>query len=146
MRIDGKWIQCADGATRPLINAAVEQAGGGRYSEFFLLDRGADVTVFSAAVLQHLNLPPVPPPPGYRLVGVGGSNPSVLVDAVVKFRRSDGVPARVRGRFAGFTAPSATDYSILGRDVTGNFDVILSRRRGDVLLLAPNHHYQIVGS
>ena len=39
---------------------------------------------------------------------------------------------------------SATDLSILGRDVLDNFDVLLSRRRGQVLLLAPNHQYQVV--
>jgi hypothetical protein len=29
------------------------------------------------------------------------------------------------------------------RDVLGNFDVILSRRRAAVLLLAPIHHHQV---
>jgi hypothetical protein len=35
---------------------------------------------------------------------------------------------------------------ILGRDVLDNFDVILSRRRNEVLLLAPNHHYEVARS
>jgi hypothetical protein len=33
--------------------------------------------------------------------------------------------------------------SILGRDVLDNFDVIVSRRRDEVLLLAPNHRYEV---
>ena len=39
---------------------------------------------------------------------------------------------------------SATDMSILGRDVLNHFDLILSRRRSEVLLLAPNHQYRVV--
>ena len=33
--------------------------------------------------------------------------------------------------------------SVLGRDVLNNFDVILSWRRKEVLLLAPNHQYHV---
>jgi hypothetical protein len=33
--------------------------------------------------------------------------------------------------------------SVLGRDVLDNFDVIFSRRRDEVLLLAPNHSYTV---
>jgi hypothetical protein len=33
--------------------------------------------------------------------------------------------------------------SVLGRDVLVQFDVILSRRRNEVLLLAPNHQYRV---
>jgi hypothetical protein len=33
--------------------------------------------------------------------------------------------------------------SILGRDVLNHFDLILSRRRNEVLLVAPNHQYRI---
>ena len=38
---------------------------------------------------------------------------------------------------------AVTDLSILGRDVLNHFDLILSRRRNEVLLLAPNHHYRV---
>ena len=41
--------------------------------------------------------------------------------------------------------PTATDLSILGRDVLNHFDVILSRRNNEVLLLAPNHRYRVEG-
>ena len=49
----------------------------------------------------------------------------------------------MRGEFAAFTDRSATDLSILGRDVLNHFELILSRRRNEVLLLAPNHHYRV---
>ncbi len=51
---------------------------------------------------------------------------------------SDGVTRPV------VTAEMASDLCVLGRDVTDNFDLILSRRRRDALLLAPTHQYQIV--
>ena len=62
---------------------------------------------------------------------------------VVEFVRDDGGAARVHGEFAGFTDPAATDLSVLGRDVLDNFDLIISRRRNEVLLIAPKHRYRI---
>ena len=62
---------------------------------------------------------------------------------VMEFIRDDGGPVRVRGEFAGFTDPTATDLSVLGRDVLDNFDLIISRRRNEILLLAPRHQYRI---
>jgi hypothetical protein len=50
---------------------------------------------------------------------------------------------RVLGEFAGFTDPSASDQSILGRDVLNNFDVIISKPREEVLLLSPRHRYDV---
>ena len=49
----------------------------------------------------------------------------------------------MRGEFAAFTDPAATDLSILGRDILNHFDVILSRRRNEVLLLAANHQFRV---
>ncbi len=69
----------------------------------------------------------------------------MLVDTVLELGSQDGAPARVRGRFAAFTDSTATDLSILGRDVLNHFDVILSRRNNEVLLLAPNHQYRVEG-
>jgi hypothetical protein len=48
------------------------------------------------------------------------------------------------GLLGGFLDPAASDMDILGRDVLNNFDVILSYRRREVLLLAPNHAYQVL--
>lgn len=47
------------------------------------------------------------------------------------------------GTFAGLLDPTASDSDILGRDVLGIFDVIVSRPRDQVLLLHPPHAYQI---
>ena len=115
-----------------------------RNHDRFLIDSGADRTVFSAAFLAKLQLPLHAPPAGFALAGISGESAYAMVATALEFTRDDGGPARVRGEFAAFTDPAATDLSILGRDVLDNFDVILSRRRGQVLLLAPNHQYQVV--
>lgn len=81
--------------------------------------------------------------PDFTLSGIGGTSEFVLVTTMLEFMRDDGGPVRVRGEFAGFTAPAATDLSVLGRDVLDNFDLIVSRRRNEIVLLAPRHRYQI---
>ena len=65
------------------------------------------------------------------------------MNTVVELPRADGDPARVRGKFAAFTDPAATDLSILGRDVLDLFDVIVSRRRNEVLLVTGNHQDRV---
>jgi hypothetical protein len=81
--------------------------------------------------------------PNFTLSGIGGTIEFVLVTTVIEFIRDSGRVVRVRGEFAGFTDPTATDLSVLGRDVLDNFDLILSRRRDEILLLAPNHQYRV---
>lgn len=143
MRIAGRWLFGADGVSRPIVAAAVRAADGHPHFEHFLVDTGADRTALSAAFLARLRLPTNPPPSGLVLAGIGGTSPFVVVQSVIEFACDDGGAVRVHGRFGAFVDPSATDLSILGRDVLDNFDVLVSRRRNEVLLLAPNHHYHI---
>ena len=143
MQIVGEWLLCDDRVTRPVVRAQVVGADGTPRSDRFLIDSGADRTVFSAALLRRLQLPAKHPPPGLALMGISGTSGFVLVTTVVEFTRDDGNPAQVRGEFAAFTDPLSTDLSGLGRDVLDNFDVILSRRRNELLLLALNHRYQV---
>jgi hypothetical protein len=49
----------------------------------------------------------------------------------------------VSGAFAVFASPESSDVSVLGRDVTNNFDVIYSFPRREVLLLAAPHGYVV---
>jgi len=142
MQIIAQWITRSDGVTRPMVQANVLGASGNYFNEFFLIDTGADRTVLSASFAGRLNLPASPPPPGYSLVGISGQTGVVLLSTVLEFTRDDGGPARVHGELAAFTAPGATDSSVLGRDVLDHFDLIVSRRRNEVLLLAPRHQYQ----
>ena len=143
MQIKGEWLTCDDGVTRPVAIAHLPDADGKPRAERFLVDSGADRTVLSASILAKLKLAPVQPPEGSGLVGVGGRTPYVLIAAVLVFAREGGGFARVRGEFAAFSELSATDFSVLGRDILNNFDVILSRPRSELLHLAPNHRYLV---
>jgi hypothetical protein len=143
MLIRGEWLVCPDGVTRPAVPIDVPGAGGVLCHRRFLVDSCADHTVFSAALLHDLGLPGGSLPPGLTFQGVGGTSPVVVITTVLEFARADGGTARVRGQFAAFTDPQATDMSILGRDVLDHFGVIISRRRNEVLLLAPNHSYTV---
>jgi hypothetical protein len=143
MRIVGEWLECDDGITRPAVRAQVLNVDGQFVADRFLVDSGADRTAFSADLLRDLRLPSERSTSIVALMGVGGTTSFVLVSTAIELTRDDGGPATIRGAFAAFTDPRATDLSILGRDVLDNFDVILSRRRNEVLLLAPNHQYHV---
>lgn len=143
MRIEGEWLQCDDGVIRPTIRIYVQGVDGRNYADDFLIDTGADRTTFSADFLRELRLVNVSPPLGAALHGIGGATLFVLVRTTIQFTCDDGRPVTVRGEFAAFTDPTATDLSILGRDVLNIFDIIISRRRNEVLLLAPNHQYHV---
>ena len=143
MVIKGSYILGADGITRPILELSVRQASGPPQKALFLVDSGADGTVFCADLLALLNLPTQSPQSGVAYQGIGGGSPTVVVSTVLELPRADGGAATVRGQFAAFTDPKATDVSILGRDVLDHFDVIQSRRHNEVLLLAPPHQYRI---
>ena len=144
MLIAGEWLRCNDDVTRPVVPIRVHGASGLYYDEAFLVDSGADRTVFSAFLLRATRLPVEHPSSRGVLQGVGGVAASVFVATALELTTSDGRPITPRGEFAAFTDPQATDLSILGRDVLDTFDVIISRRRDEVLLLAQAHGYTIV--
>ncbi len=143
MRIVGRWFTCDDGMNRPIVETTILSATGQPVFERFLVDSCADCTVLSADVLQRLQLTGQTPQAGLSLKGISGAGNYVVVNPDVEFLHADGGPARIRGTMAAFTDPTATDLSILGRDVLDHFDVIISRRRNEVLLLADNHQYHV---
>src|SRR5438128_1885681 len=103
MRVDGRWHQFDDGDDRPVVEAEVQSAGGVWVRVVFLLDGGADRTVFDASfrsVLAPLALPGGSSP---LLAGVGGRTNALFVPTTVRFRRDDGAPVVVRGDFGVFT-------------------------------------------
>jgi hypothetical protein len=145
MRVIGMWMPCDDGAVRPVIECLVTGSGARQVDEHFFVDSCADCTVLSADLLKRLGLTGKPSPSHLALKGISGAGSYVVVSTVVELMHAEGRPARIRGEMAAFTDPTATDFSILGRDVLDSFDVIISRRRNEVLLLAENHSYQVTG-
>jgi hypothetical protein len=113
MRVVGMWMPCDDGAVRPVIECLVTGSGARQVDEHFFVDSCADCTVLSADLLKRLNLTGKPPPRHLALKGISGAGSYVVVNTVVEFLRAeDGI----RGEMAAFTDPTATDFSILGRD------------------------------
>jgi hypothetical protein len=142
MRIDGSWKLCDDGVLRLVFRAHVRTGDGSRMEVPFLADTGADRTVFSEAVFRALNLPPIGQP--IQLEGVGGASASVAIDTDIEMQREDGTMVRFKGRFAAVTAPGMLDMSVLGREITNLFAVIVDRPGDVVCLLGAGHHYQVV--
>ncbi len=48
MRIVGEWFVCADGVPRPTLKGFAADVTGTNCRERFLVDTGADATVFAA--------------------------------------------------------------------------------------------------
>ena len=79
LRIVGGWLVCDDGITRPVIVARVPRAIGGTQSDRFLVDSGADRSVFGAHLWRRLHVVGQRPSAGNPLLGVGGGAAFVLV-------------------------------------------------------------------
>jgi hypothetical protein len=118
-------------------------ADGSSFIELFLVDTCADCPVLSARPPRKLHIAAPPPAGGLSLQGVGGSRAFVRVTTALGLTRTDGGPVTIRGEFAAFTDPAATDLRILGRDVLDIFDVIAGQRPNEALLITGNHQDRI---
>lgn len=144
MRIDGEWFECDDGFVRPVVRGEIQNARGKWEPAPFLVDTGADCTVFSASVLQLLGFDPTKSDD--QLGGVGGISDSVSLVTQIRFPRNDGGLASFRGEFAAFTKLEALDMCVLGRDILDLFAVIVDRPNDAVMLLRPPHEYLLAPS
>lgn len=143
MRIVGTWRTCDDGIARPVLRVVLFDALGEPLTEWFLIDTGADQTVLSGVVYFRLGTPGRRPDGGQRLIGIGGASDFVVVTTEAELTRDDGRVVKIRGEVAAFTDPAATDFSVLGRDVLDNFDLVVSRRTDEICMLAGSHGYRI---
>lgn len=140
MRVNGDWVPCEDGVIRPIVQGQIRLADGDWLEVPFLLDAGADRTVFSSDLfdlLQALEIGEL------RLAGIGGASGAIVISTEVGFTRDDGKLVTVRGTFGVFTDYESADLSVLGRDVTNNFGVIYDYPNRLIALLAPPHGYEI---
>ncbi len=78
-----------------------------------------------------------------KLSGVGGAVECLLLGTRLGFTRDDAKLISINGSFGIFTDLHSSDISVLGRDVTDNFDVIYSFPKREVLLLAMPHSYMV---
>ncbi|HTE18067.1 MAG TPA: hypothetical protein VK689_06765 [Armatimonadota bacterium] len=140
MLFNGEWYLCSDGVRRPVIRSEVLAQDGTWTPTFFLVDTGADRTVLSGAVLAILGLPVI----GFeRLGGVGGIAHSVVVETQIRLTRENGGKVLFHGQFAAFSEVEALDMSVLGRDVTGLFAMIVDAPGDVVCLVGPGHGYSV---
>src|SRR5207244_3085276 len=107
----------------------------------FLLDAGADRTVFSSDFFSFLQPLEVVGAETILLAGVGGRAESITIETAIAFVRDDGQMVTIRGTFGVFTKGESADLSILGRDVTNKFSVIYDYPGQTISLLAPPHSY-----
>ncbi len=144
MRFDGSWRLCDDGVVRPVFSAAVRAENGAWVPAVFLADVAADRTVLSEDLWRALGLPGHPS--GQHLEGVGGRASSVSVTTAIRLQRETGATVLFNGQFAAVTDPAALDMSVLGRDITNLFAVIVDRMQDLVCMLGQGHRYTIFGA
>jgi predicted aspartyl protease len=141
MRIDGQWLLSDDGVMRPMISGEILTGNGSWERSEFLVDTGADRTVFSAATLARLALQSLAMPEG--ISGVGGMVDSVIVETQIQLTREDAGNVVFRGRYVAVTELEALDINILGRNITDLFAVIVDRLHDVVCLLGQRYRYSI---
>jgi hypothetical protein len=141
MQVSGEWFLCDDGVERPVIRGEVLTGRGTWEPALFLVETGADRTVLDAIRLEVLQLPAVPTRD--RLGGLGGLVNSVGLATTIRLTEEDGGKVTFRGEFAAVTDPEALDMSVLGREITGLFAVIVDRPGNAVRLVGQRHRYVI---
>ncbi len=141
MRIDGGWYVFDDDVSRPVILGEVLAHDGSWVQTIFLVDTGADRTVFNAAVCAKL---------GFEsshqqefLGGLGGLTESIYFETQIRLTRDGGGKPIFRGSYAAVLKEDALDFSILGRDLLSLFSLIVDEPQQVVSLLSQRHHYTI---
>ena len=140
MRIDGLWSLC-DGRLLPVIRAEVRAGDGSWQKVDFIVDTGADRTVLSAEIMEHLQLDGVEAE--QQLSGVGGQAHTVTVATTIRFDYGVKLKAPFHGKFAAFTQYETLELSVLGRDILNHFALIVDRKTEIVCLLGPPHRYVV---
>jgi len=142
MVINGEWMICADGVSRPLLRGELQTGNDEWESVAFLADTGADRTVLSAPVLAALGLPQVGAPE--QLGGLGGLTEMVTVESSLRLTKQDAGKVNFRAQFAAVAEVEALDICVLGRDILGLFAVIVDEPKQVVCLLSQRHGYVVV--
>ena len=142
MRIDGEWLLCDDNVLRPIIRGEVQTGHGSWEPTEFLVDTGADRTVFSASLLAVLHRQATASQ--HQLGGVGGLADAVVVETQIRFNHEEAGKVVLRGQYAAVTDLEILDMCVLGRDIMRLFAVIIDQPGDVVCLLGQRHQYTIV--
>ena len=140
--ISGTWHVCDDGIIRPVLRAEIQARDGSWVKAPLLLDTGADRTVFSTDILQALRLQPVVAE--NRLGGVGGVVSATIVETRIRLTHENNGKVMFWGQYAALTEAETLDMSVLGRDVTNLFAIIVDWPQRVVCLLGQRHQYTII--
>jgi aspartyl protease len=142
MLLSGTWHVCDDGVIRPVIRGEIQTRDGSWVKAPILLDTGADRTVLSADILPALHFQPSVTES--QLGGVGGVVHATVIETRMRLTRENNGKVMLRGQYAAVTAAEALDMSVLGRDVTNLFAIIVDWPQRLVCLLGQQHHYTII--
>jgi predicted aspartyl protease len=141
MLVAGVWHQCDDGIIRPVIQAEILAHDNSWWKVPFLLDTGADRTVLSADILTALRLLPIKT--DNRIGGVGGVASAVTIETQIRLSHDENGKVLLRGQYVGVTSKEILDISVLGRDITNLFAVIVDWPQKNICLLSQRHRYTI---
>jgi predicted aspartyl protease len=141
MRINGEWLLFDDDILRPVLRGEILTEAGAWQQAEFLVDTGADRTVFSAAAASKLGLQSSDL--RERISGLGGPVNSVVVQTQIQLTRETGSKVTFRGEYVAVTDVEALDVCVLGRDITGLFAVVVDQPGDVVCLLSQRHRYTI---
>ena len=141
MVIGGEWTLFDDGVMRPIIHGNIFLGEDSWLRVPFLVDTGADKTVFNASTLFKLNLPYLETE--IEIGGVGGLANSVTVETKIQFTKENGKQVVFRGKYVALTELEALDFCVLGHDILENFAIIVDQPNKIVVLVTQNHYYEI---
>lgn len=132
---------CADYVERPVIRGEALGVAGSWVRVHFLVDTGADRTVFGAHILATLGLSA--DGPAQQFGGVGGLAQAVPLDTMIRLVTEGDGRARFPGPFSVMTDRVSLDMSLLGRDILDFFAVIVDRPGNTVCLVNQRHRYTV---
>ena len=142
MLISGLWHVCDDGMIRPVVHAEIQASDGAWIKAPLLLDTGANRTVFSTDILQALRLQPIVTE--NQLGGVGGVANALIIETRMRLTRENNDKVIFRGQYAAITEAESLDMSVLGRDITNLFAIIVDWPQRVVCLVGQRHQYTLM--
>ena len=97
--------------------------------------------MLSADILTALRLPPITT--DNRIGGVGGVASAVTIETQIRLSHDKNGKVLLRGQYVGVTSKEILDISVLGRDITNLFAVIVDWPQKNICLLSQRHRYTI---